>query len=225
MVPTGPDNDAHAPAAVASAATAARPTSVPAPALAEDVPCVGCGYNLRGLDPSGRCPECGMSLHISIVRHRKRRRPPPPPDPAWARQVAEGAVLSLVAFALVVALCLAPQWMFVMPYTLAPAGKTPGRATLLCIGATAWVLAWYSAWKVTRRPRPLVNLQWTTAGSSEKQPLVFALGLHAYVAGQPFRLHALREALQRCLSHRHADRVWFTRPGEIARHCHVATSP
>ena len=122
------------------------------PVLDSDVPCVGCGYNLRGLDSSVRCPECGLSLHISIVRHRNRRRPPPPPDPAWARQVVEGAVLSLIAFALVVTLCLAPQSMFVIPYRLAPAAKTPGRATLLCVGAAAWVLAWYAAWKLTRRP-------------------------------------------------------------------------
>ena len=54
---------------------------------------------------------------------------------------------------------------------------------------------------------------------SEKEPLVFALGLHAYLAGQPFRLHALRKALQHCLAHPHFDRVWLTRPGEIARHC------
>ena len=54
---------------------------------------------------------------------------------------------------------------------------------------------------------------------SERQPLVFALGLHAYVAGQPFRLHALRGALQHCLSHRHGSRVWFTRPGDIVRYC------
>lgn len=24
-----------------------------------DVPCLACGYNLRGLDPRGHCPECG----------------------------------------------------------------------------------------------------------------------------------------------------------------------
>jgi hypothetical protein len=53
----------------------------------------------------------------------------------------------------------------------------------------------------------------------ERQPLVFALGLHAYVAGQPFRLQALRKALRHCLSHRDADRVWLTRPGDIARYC------
>lgn len=148
MVPSGPDNDDNASAAVARVA----PAAPPALALAEDVPCVGCGYDLRGLIAPGRCPECGLSLHISIVRHRNRRRPPPPPDPAWAQQVVEGAALSLIAFVLVAALCVAPQWMFVMPLRFAPAGKTPGRVILLCIGAAAWVLAWYSAWKLTRRP-------------------------------------------------------------------------
>jgi hypothetical protein len=54
---------------------------------------------------------------------------------------------------------------------------------------------------------------------SERQPLVFALGLHAYVFGQPFRLHVLRDALHHCLSHRHIGRVWFTRPRDIARYC------
>jgi len=52
-----------------------------------------------------------------------------------------------------------------------------------------------------------------------KKPLVFALGLHAYVSGQPFRLHALRKALEHCLAHRDMDRVWLARPGQIARHC------
>lgn len=54
---------------------------------------------------------------------------------------------------------------------------------------------------------------------SERHPLVFALGLHPYVAGQPFRLRALRKALRHCLSHRHNGRVWRTRPGAIARYC------
>jgi allantoinase len=54
---------------------------------------------------------------------------------------------------------------------------------------------------------------------SDQQPLVFALGLHAYIAGQPFRLRALRNALRYCVKHRHSDRVWFTRPRDIAGHC------
>ena len=38
------------------------------------------------------------------------------------------------------------------------------------------------------------------------------------VMGQPFRLPALRAAFQHMIRHPDADRVWFTRPGEIARH-------
>ena len=65
----------------------------------------------------------------------------------------------------------------------------------------------------------IVNQFDVMLAQSEQQPLVFALGLHAYVAGQPFRLRAIRKALRHCVTHRQADRVWFARPGEIARHC------
>ena len=27
-----------------------------------DLPCIECGYNLRGLDPAGKCPECGTDV-------------------------------------------------------------------------------------------------------------------------------------------------------------------
>jgi len=51
------------------------------------------------------------------------------------------------------------------------------------------------------------------------RPLVFALAIHPYVMGQPFRLHALRNALKHCVEHRHRDRVWMTQPGAIAEYC------
>ena len=53
-----------------------------------------------------------------------------------------------------------------------------------------------------------------------EQPLASCIALHPYVVGQPFRLRPLRLALQHCVNHRHADRVWLTRPGEIARYCY-----
>ena len=31
-----------------------------------DVACVGCGYNLRGLEVSGKCPECGLDISRSL---------------------------------------------------------------------------------------------------------------------------------------------------------------
>jgi hypothetical protein len=39
------------------------------------------------------------------------------------------------------------------------------------------------------------------------------------VVGQPFRLRALRRALQHIVDHSQRDKVWFTRPGEIYDHC------
>ena len=51
---------------------------------------------------------------------------------------------------------------------------------------------------------------------SEEHPLVFALSLHGFIVGQPFRLRPLRKAIKHCVEHKQKDRVWFTRAGEIA---------
>jgi hypothetical protein len=50
-------------------------------------------------------------------------------------------------------------------------------------------------------------------------PLVCAISLHPWVSGQPFRLKCLEQALSHCVHHAHADRVWFTTPGEVANYC------
>jgi allantoinase len=52
---------------------------------------------------------------------------------------------------------------------------------------------------------------------SKKYPLVFSVAAHPFVIGQPFRLHAFREAVRHILEHR--DELWITTPGEIARYC------
>jgi peptidoglycan/xylan/chitin deacetylase (PgdA/CDA1 family) len=52
------------------------------------------------------------------------------------------------------------------------------------------------------------------------QPLVMILSLHPFVVGQPFRLGALRQALNYCVGHPKRDRVWWTRPGDIADYCY-----
>jgi allantoinase len=54
---------------------------------------------------------------------------------------------------------------------------------------------------------------------SERQPLVFALALHGFIVGQPFRLRPLRQAIKHCVEHKHNDRVWYTRAGDIAKYC------
>ena len=37
---------------------------------------------------------------------------------------------------------------------------------------------------------------------SERQPLVFALALHGFIVGQPFRLRPLRQAIKHCVEHK-----------------------
>jgi peptidoglycan/xylan/chitin deacetylase (PgdA/CDA1 family) len=54
---------------------------------------------------------------------------------------------------------------------------------------------------------------------SDRHPLVFALALHGFIVGQPFRLRPLRQAIKHCATHKRKDRVWFTRAGDIAKHC------
>ncbi|HEX7126440.1 MAG TPA: polysaccharide deacetylase, partial [Thermodesulfobacteriota bacterium] len=51
---------------------------------------------------------------------------------------------------------------------------------------------------------------------SARQPLVYGISLHAFIAGQPFRIRHLRRALEHVCRHR--ERVWLTTSGEIARH-------
>jgi peptidoglycan/xylan/chitin deacetylase (PgdA/CDA1 family) len=52
---------------------------------------------------------------------------------------------------------------------------------------------------------------------SRKQPLVMSVALHPFICGQPFRLRALRRALEHCT--KSEDRVWFTRANAIAEYC------
>lgn len=53
------------------------------------------------------------------------------------------------------------------------------------------------------------------------QPLVFNLSIHPYICGQPFRLRRLRAALRHCVEHPLHDRIWFTKPGDIADYCYT----
>src|SRR6516162_2781087 len=54
---------------------------------------------------------------------------------------------------------------------------------------------------------------------SERHPLVFALALHGFIVGKPFRLRPLRQAIKHCVDHRKKDQVWFTRAADIAKYC------
>ena len=49
-----------------------------------------------------------------------------------------------------------------------------------------------------------------------EEPLVMSVILHAFISGQPFRLRALRRAVEHIL--KNSQDLWLTQPGQIARH-------
>jgi peptidoglycan/xylan/chitin deacetylase (PgdA/CDA1 family) len=55
---------------------------------------------------------------------------------------------------------------------------------------------------------------------SQQQPLVLGIALHAYIVGQPFRLRALRRALEQIAQAKH--QVWLTPAGAVAEHIYAA---
>src|SRR4051794_36190357 len=76
---------------------------VPNAPVDEDALCDGCGYNVRALERSGSCPECGAAVEASVRLDRLRRagqpKPLPVSDPTWVREQREGCVLLLLAAA------------------------------------------------------------------------------------------------------------------------------
>jgi hypothetical protein len=72
-----------------------RPTIVldSAGRVAEDVRCRSCGYNLRGISPQGRCPECHSEIRRSI-----RAGMLCDCDRKWVRHIAGGVTWIIEAF-------------------------------------------------------------------------------------------------------------------------------
>lgn len=64
-------------------------------AIAIDLACLQCGYNLRGLDPAGRCPECGADIAVSTRGDLLRFA-----NPDWLHRVKLGADLMLATILL-----------------------------------------------------------------------------------------------------------------------------
>lgn len=100
--------------------------------IADDLHCRSCGYNLRGLSDSGRCPECeapvDRSTHGDLLHYS---------DPRWLRTVARGfrilnlsIALGLIALITIVILGRLAGMRWVTP------------ASILIVGAIMVVGTW-----------------------------------------------------------------------------------
>lgn len=100
--------------------------------LAEDLPCRKCSYNLRGLSPEGRCPECGTAVGLSTLGDLLRYA-----DPNWIRTVARGITIIL--------------WMILASVLLGCLGgtllATEGLQQALSIGLG--LVSFYGVWLMT----------------------------------------------------------------------------
>src|SRR5688572_28914076 len=107
---------ADAAAAAADAAASAPGARIPGEATPANAPCIRCGYNLRGHDVAGRCPECGLKAHWSLRAPVLLSQYPA----GWVAAMARGVKL----------LSLAYLFLFVM-LILAVGGALEGRDWLL----------------------------------------------------------------------------------------------
>ncbi len=110
----------------------------------EDRPCHNCGYNLIGLPPGTRCPECGAQPPISMgSRPRTSGRLVAAPDslqsanPRWLGQLALG--LQLIFWTVIVNFCIGFASNFIpLPAIVWRAIETAG---VLSVAAGFWLLS------------------------------------------------------------------------------------
>jgi hypothetical protein len=66
-------------------------------AVGIDLPCRKCGYNLRSLGGSGRCPECGSAVGLSVQGDFLRYS-----DPSWVFGLRRGVNFIIGAIAVII---------------------------------------------------------------------------------------------------------------------------
>ncbi len=120
--------------------------------IAQHVACRGCGYDLRGLDPYGRCSECGADVEPSLAGEALDVA-----DPAWLRRLSVGTLLLMLVVAVTAA-----QWVLAILGGLGGVAMMAGNAVLgwvwvgLTVATVAAAIA--GAWLATS-PEPHAGRQ------------------------------------------------------------------
>ena len=122
------------------------------------VPCVGCGYNLRGVDAAGTCPECGRPAADSLSPNRLALA-----DPAWLGRVVRGLdtiALGLVfgAAMFVVLVVVTGVWYLQPPWA---------EFVAWALGLPPGVVVWWGCRQVTARSPGSVSGASGASGASE----------------------------------------------------------
>jgi hypothetical protein len=211
MDPAGAASDETTATTTTTAADASLPSS-PAAMLQHDIPCLRCGYNLRGLSGDGLCPECATPITASVIRFVEINvviaRPLAAMPRAWVKKLATGctmlAVLGVAVFVVTtVQLLFDPSWrhawtpiqifmviafwLLAWPEPSAVAARTADRALRWSVGVGALICA---AWMILR-----MSLMSVT-GARAAAPL-YALFAAGTTVAFMFHLARLAARLQR----------------------------
>ena len=80
-----------------------------------ELQCDSCDYQLKGLPRTGKCPECGTPIRISIAAHKRRLRQITPAHTAVLLYIAVGYTLLNVAVGLFAKTDLLPLFVLIAP--------------------------------------------------------------------------------------------------------------
>lgn len=106
--------------------------------LGADIPCRKCGYNLRGLNVEGKCPECGTMVGLSVSGDLLRFS-----DPEWVQGLGSGVRLILWGVVVMIVAMAAGVVLTLMREKL--------LGSLMTLGAQGLSLA---GWWILTRPDP-----------------------------------------------------------------------
>jgi hypothetical protein len=102
--------------------------------IRHDLSCARCGYNLRGLAPSTRCPECALDVKDSVEAAMTRL------TPQWTSQLAatRGGTVSAVLTCTILCLVFALRSAFDDPQRPWWSSSVLVAMSALCVALAAW---------------------------------------------------------------------------------------
>jgi hypothetical protein len=118
-----------------------RPVEPSSNAIGDDVPCIYCGYNLRGLR-STLCPECGRHVLPSVAEFELQRRYP------GLSGLGRTTLVELRWGVLLVLLGFAVMWFLAWGEEAQPRGWRAISKQGLYLGCCAWTCMFWGLWKM-----------------------------------------------------------------------------
>lgn len=144
-------------------------------AIAADIPCRQCGYNLRGLTEAHRCPECGAAVGLSTRGDLLRFA-----EPGWVERIARGGQMVMGGLTAIVLGMFMLVCAGMVTGGLMATGARPAMLALPVI-AGIWMIAaaaavGYGVWQITAPdPADTAPATWRSARTLARLAVVSAM--------------------------------------------------